>query len=150
MLVVGEGVDGRDSGKLSEIDDVLLCVRADDGAMEHSAHDAGGIANGFAAAELDIGCGEEHDIPAEFANADLERDAGAGGGFAKDECPALAGERFFVVVAAGGFHDLSELEDLINLVSVHGFDGEEVSHGISGGEAFPVVLGGLMPRTDGV
>ena len=100
MLVVGEGVDGGDAGEIGEFLDVALGEGADDGAVEHSAQDAGGVLDGFAAAKLDIAGGKEHDLAAELADADLEGDAGACGRFGEDMRPGLAGQRLRGVMAA--------------------------------------------------
>ena len=99
MLVVGERVDGRDAGVVRELDHVLLGEGADDRAMDHAAEHAGGVLDQFAAAELDVVFREEHREAAEFADADFERDAGAGGGLGENERPGLAGERLAVAAA---------------------------------------------------
>lgn len=128
MLLIGEGIDGGDVCEVGEVDDVLLRVGADDGTVDHAAHDAGGVLDVLAPAELDIVFGEEHDVASELADADLEGDAGAGGGFGEDEGPGLSGERLGFVCAAGGFHFDGEVDKGVELDGAGFFDGEEV-HG---------------------
>ena len=87
MFSVGEGVDGGDGGEVGEFLDVGLSEGADDCAVDHAAEDAGGVAEGFAAAELGIAWAEVEDAAAEFLDTDFEADAGAGGGFGEDHGP---------------------------------------------------------------
>ncbi len=127
VFVIGEGVDGGDAGVMGEVDDVLLGEGADDGAVDHPAEDASGVFDGFTTAELDIGPGEEHGGAAEFADADFEADAGAGGGLGEDEGPLLTGED----LGGGGailFQGGTEVDEGFDLLAGEGFDGEEVVH----------------------
>ena len=111
VLGIGERVDGGDAAVFGKVLDVRLGESADDGAVAHAAEDAGGIGNGFTAAELDIIGSEKEDVAAEFADADLEGDAGARRGLRKHERPALMAERVFIEAAAIGLHRLCEVED---------------------------------------
>ena len=77
---------------VGEFLDVALGEGAEDGAVDHAAQDAGGVLDGFAAAELDFAGGQEHDLAAQLADADLEGDAGAGGGLGEEHGPGLAGQ----------------------------------------------------------
>ena len=79
--------------------------------MDHAAEDAGGVFDWFAAAELDVVLGEEHDVTAELADPDLEGDAGSGGGFREDDGPGLAGEREVGVCATSRLHLGSEVKE---------------------------------------
>ncbi len=128
MLVISQGVDHGKVGVVCEIDDVLLGEGADDHAVTHSAEHAGGVFDGFAAAELDVVGGEEHRKSAEFADADLERHAGAGGGFAKNHRPSLSGEWLGRVLSALGFEALSVGDEAGNFSSAEFFNGKEVFH----------------------
>lgn len=92
VFLVGESVDGGDVAEVSKIDDILLGEGADDRAVNHTTQDAGGIADRFAATELDIVCREEHDIAAQLADADFEADSCARGGLRKNESPDLGFE----------------------------------------------------------
>ena len=81
VLVVRKGVNGGDLGVAGEFLDVALGEGAEHGAVDHAAQDAGGVLDGFAAAKLDFAGWEENDLAAQLADADLEGDAGARGGF---------------------------------------------------------------------
>jgi hypothetical protein len=93
--------------------------------VDHAAEDAGGVFDGFTATELDISSREEHGGAAEFADADFEADASAGGGLGEDEGPLLTGED----LGGGGailFQGGTEVDEGFDLGAGEGFDGEEV------------------------
>ena len=95
MLVVGEGVDGGNARVVREFLDVALREGAEHGAMDHPAQHARGVLDGFAAAKLDFAGREEDHLAAQLADADLEGDAGAGGGLGEQHGPGLTGQRQF-------------------------------------------------------
>ena len=128
MFLIGEGVDGAEAAEFGEFLDVALGVGADDGAVGHAAHDAGGVADGFAAAELDVVGGEKNGLSAQFADTDFEAEAGAGGGFGKHEGPAFAGQGQFGMWSAVEFHLGGAGEDVVDRRGVERFDIEEVFH----------------------
>lgn len=128
VLGIGERVDGGDAAVFGKVFDVRLCESADDGTVAHAAEDACGVGNRFAAAELDIVGGEKEDVAPEFADADLEGNAGARRGLGKHERPALVAERVFIEAAAIGLHRLCEVEDGEDFLTRQRFDREQVFH----------------------
>ena len=52
---------------MGEVLDIALRKGADDRAVQHPAHDAGGVLDWFAASELDVVGAQEEDVAAEFA-----------------------------------------------------------------------------------
>ena len=122
MLGIGQGVDGRDAGVMREILHVALRVGADDCAVHHAAEHAGGVLNGFAAAELEVIGIEKHHAAAQFADASLERHACAGGGLGEDHCPRLAGERLVLAVATLRFDDRGVFQNGLDGGGVHRLD----------------------------
>jgi hypothetical protein len=96
--------------------------------VNHAAHHARGVLDRLATTELDVGPGKEHDLTAEFANADLEAHAGAGGRLRENQRPLLPGEhlrRRFAVL----FQHAREIDDLFDLFLAEFFDGKEMVHG---------------------
>ena len=79
MLGIGESIDGGDAGVLREILDVALGKGPDYSAVHHAAEHAGGVLDGFTAAELEVVGVEKHHAAAELADAGLEGYAGACG-----------------------------------------------------------------------
>lgn len=82
---VGEGVDDGDRAFLAEGGDLVVGVAADDDAVQVAGEDAGGVFIGLAAAELEAVAVEVEGGAAEFVDADLEGDAGAGRGLQEDQ-----------------------------------------------------------------
>ena len=78
VVVLGHAVEHGSRGTLGETDDVLVTVDASHHDVEQRAHDAGGVAEGLVAAELDGPGAEELGMAAEVAHRGLERDARAG------------------------------------------------------------------------
>ena len=73
MLIIGERVDRREARKRGELLDIPLRERADHRAVDHPPEHARGVLDRLAAAELDVVRTEEQRVPAQLANADLER-----------------------------------------------------------------------------
>jgi hypothetical protein len=71
--------------------------------------------------------GEEHDLSAKLADADLEAHAGARGGFREDERPLLPREHLWRGFAVLLQH-AREIHDLFDLVFGEFFDGKEMVH----------------------
>ena len=97
----------------------------DHDAVEVTGEDPGGVADGLAAAELDVTGAEEERVPSELEGADLEGDAGAGGALGEDHAQGLAGERLVAVVLA--LHSGREVEEGEELGRGEVGDREEVS-----------------------
>ena len=136
MLGVGERVDRADAAEAREFFDVVLRERADDGAVDHAAHDARGVSDGLAAAELDVvGC-EKNRLSAQLADADLEAQARASGGFREHDRPAFAGERGVGMGAAEAFHGRRAFEEFVDPGRVERLDVEQVPHCGSLGQRF--------------
>ncbi len=126
---VREGVDRRQSAGGGEGFHVALRVGADHHAVQHPAEDAGGVLDGFAAApELEVVGVEEKGIAAEFADADLETDARAGGRFIEDHPPAAVPQWVFVETTALGLHLAAQRDDPQDVLPRHGFDGKQITH----------------------
>ncbi len=83
MLLVCEGIDSGNAGEFGKLFDILLRKGANDRPMNHSAEDASGILDRFAAAELNVARAQEQRLAAQLANAHFKRDARAGRGFGK-------------------------------------------------------------------
>ena len=115
MLVVGQRVDGRDAGKFRELLHVALRERADDRAVDHAAQDARRVLDRLAAAKLDVRRAQKHRLPAEFADADLERQPRARGLLGKHQRPRLAGERLLFVTAALALENGGVAQDFFNV-----------------------------------
>ena len=129
MLVVGEGVDGRDARKPCEGLDIGLLEGANDHTVEHAPEDAGGVLNRFAAAKLDLAGGKKQDLAAKLADADLEAHPRPGRGFREEHPPALACQRTRPRRATGCLKLGSKIDDREDLASRHRLDGKEVLHG---------------------
>ena len=67
--------------------------RADHDRIDIARQNLGRVANRLGAAELHLGARQEQRLAAELAHADIEGDAGAGGGLFEDHRQHLAGER---------------------------------------------------------
>ena len=83
-----------------------------DRAVNHAAHDARGILDWLAAAELNIVRTEKHQAAAEFANAHFERHTRARRRFFKDHRQGFPGERPIttaVLVSGGDLEDAPQL-----------------------------------------
>ena len=132
MLLVGEGVDGRDAGKPCKGFDIGLLEGADNGSVDHPTKDPRGVFDRFPATQLDLAGGEEEDIAAEFADTDLETDARAGRGLGEEETPALAGKGAGGVAAPGFLEPGGEVEDPEDLGLRERLDREQVFHGKGG------------------
>ena len=128
MFLVGQRIDRADAAEFRELFDITVRVGADDGAVDHAAHDARGVADGFAAAELDIVGGEKNGLSAQLADADFETQARARRGFGEHDGPALAGQRGFGVGSAVVFELGGAREDLVDHPGVEGFDAEQMFH----------------------
>ena len=72
MFFIGEGVDGGNARVGVEVFHILLGKGSDDGTVNHAPQNACGVLDGFSPTELDIVFGEEHDITAQFADADFK------------------------------------------------------------------------------
>ncbi len=92
MLVIGEGVNGGDTRVARKLFHVVLREGAEYGAMDHPAQDARGVLDWFAAAKLDLAGREEDYLAAQLADAHLEGDPGARGGFGEQHGPGLTGQ----------------------------------------------------------
>ena len=131
MLVVGQGVDGRDAGELGEFLDIGLREGANDRAVDHAAEDARGVFDWFATAELNVVRAQKEGLTAEFADADFEGDACAGGRFREEQRPGLVREGLVLAVAAGRFEDFGIVQNRFDVLAGHGFETEQVFHGVS-------------------
>ncbi len=129
MLLVRQGIDGGNAGKTGEFLHLLLPVRTDGGAVNHTSQHSGRILDGLSAPKLDVMDGKEHGAASQFADAHFKGNAGAGGGFGKDERPGLPlqGEAF--VMAAFRLKLVAQGEQAPDFVSGKLFDGKEVVHG---------------------
>ncbi len=74
--------------------------RADDDTVDEAREDAGGVGDGFAAAELHLRAGETTTSPPSWRIADVEGDARARRGLVEDHRQRLAGERLVARGAA--------------------------------------------------
>ena len=72
VMVVDEAVDHRDLAVGGEVLDVLLGEGADHDAVDVAAHHVGGVPDGLADAQLDVGGVEEDGLGAELLDAHLE------------------------------------------------------------------------------
>jgi hypothetical protein len=129
MLLVRQSIDCWNAAECRKILDILLGKSADHSPMEHSPHNASGVANGLPTAKLNIRCGEKQRIAAEFANSHLERDACPRGRFGKHESPALLAKRMLLVGTACGFHYGCLHEDVLDILKAERLDGEKMFHG---------------------
>ena len=109
MALIGEGVDHREGAVFGEFVELFLAERADDEAVHVAGEHAGGVAQGFGAAELAFGGGHEDGRAAELADGDVEGDARARGGFFKNERSNLAVHAVTAIV--GLFHFLGTADD---------------------------------------
>ena len=109
MALIGEGVDHREGAVFGEFVELFLPERADDEAVHVAGEHAGGVAQGFGAAELAFGRGHEDGRAAELADGDVEGDARARGGFFKNERSNLAVHAVTAIV--GLFHFLGTADD---------------------------------------
>ncbi len=129
VFFICERIDHGDAGELGKIDNILLIEGADDDAVNHATEHAGGVLDGFAAAELDVVFREKHREAAELADADLEGHAGAGGGLSENHRPSLARQSFLVGTAlrleARGIG-----EQVLDGRGVQVFDRKQVLHGV--------------------
>ena len=114
---------------MGEVLHILLGEGADDGSVEHPAHDARGVLDRFTAAKLDVVGAQEEGVAAEFPDADFEADAGARGGFAEDQPPTLVFEGVLGMAAPGGLEGLGQGEDFGDVGGREGFEGKQVLHG---------------------
>ena len=116
---------------MGEFLDVELGEGADNSAVNHAAEHAGGVLDGFAAAELDFECAQKHGVAAQFADADFKRDARAGGGLGEEQGPDFAGQRERVVAAALLLHTDGGGEDVFHVLPRHFLQAQEMFHGDS-------------------
>ena len=72
MLVVGQGIDGRDCAITGKILDITLGIGAEDRPMNHPAQNARRVFDGLAPAVLHFAGRKEEGLSTEFANAHLE------------------------------------------------------------------------------
>src|ERR1017187_5252022 len=111
MLVVRQRIDGADAG-----------------AMNHAAHDTRGVLDRLAAAELDVHRAQKHRQPAEFADADLERQPRARGLLGKHQRPSLAGERLGLVMAAFAFENCGVVQNFVKVRAWQIFQFQQMFH----------------------
>ena len=97
VVVLGHAVEHGSGGAGGEADDVLVTVDAGHHDVEQVAHDAGGVAEGLVAAELDGAGAVELGVAAEVAHGGLEGEAGAGGDLLEDHAEALVAEQVRIV-----------------------------------------------------
>jgi hypothetical protein len=130
VLFVGQRIDRADPAQRGEFLDIGLREGADDRAVRHAAHDARGVADGFAAAELDVVGREKNRLPAQLADTHLETQTRARRGFREHERPALAGQRRLGMRSALVLHLRRERQDPVDRRGVERLDAEEVLHGL--------------------
>ena len=115
MLVIRQRIDGGDLGKFREFFHVGLRIGADDRAVNHAAQHAGGVLDRLAAAQLNVIGVQKHHPGTQFADASLERDAGARGGLGKNQRPRLARERLCRMRAALAFDRGGVVQDFFKI-----------------------------------
>ena len=118
MVELGHAVDDGHRGALSQADDVLVTVHAGHHDVEQGAHDAGGVAQGLVAAELDGARAVELRMAAQIGHGRLEGEAGAGGDLLEDHAKALVAEQVRVVPVNldGLLHGETEILDRQDLL----------------------------------
>ena len=129
VLLVRQGIDGGNAGKAGEFLHFLLSVSPDGGAVDHTSQHAGRILDGLSTPELDVMDGKEHGTAPQFTDAHFKGNAGAGGGFGKDERPGLPLQGKAFVMAAFRLKPVAQGEQVPDFVSGKLFDGKEVVHG---------------------
>src|SRR4029453_16318403 len=135
--VVGEGVDHWDAAAPGQALQALLGEGAQDDGVDVPRQDGGGVLQGLAPPELELGPGQGQRIAAELVDGDLEGDPGAGRGLLEDE-----GDRAAAQGAAGapvGLVPVGPVQQGDQLVRLDVVDRQEVSfaHWRSPG-AFPL------------
>ena len=115
MFLVGQRIHGRHAGVLGELLDIALRVRANDRAVNHPAEHARGVLDQLAAADLNVLRAQKQRLPAQFADADLERDARARGRLVENERPGLSGQRQARVTAPFAFHGGGGRQNLLHI-----------------------------------
>ena len=115
MFGIGEGIDGRNAAVIGECLYKALRTGADDGTVDHTAHDTGGVPDWLSAPELEIAGSEKHDGAAELTHPHLETDAGARRGFGEDHGPCLTGERLRFMGATLGFQLLGQSDQRLDV-----------------------------------
>ena len=93
MRLLGEAIDDRYGRVIRHFLHVVMSEDADDDRIHVAREYARGVGDGLAAAELHLGSGQHDRLAAEFAHADIERDARAGRRAVEDHRERLAGER---------------------------------------------------------
>ena len=91
MIQVGKSVPNGNAGMLREQLDCLLLEAAELDAVIEAAEDLRGVLKGFLLAHLAVG--KEGHVRALIIGSDLERAAGAGGGFLEKQNDVLAGKQ---------------------------------------------------------
>ena len=100
MEQVGESVDDRDGAGVGESLHLGVVKRPHHEAVDEARQHARGVGDSFAPAELDVAPAEKKRIAAQFVDADLEGDTGAGARLGKNHRPRLPRERLRSAPAA--------------------------------------------------
>ena len=140
VRAVRETVDHWDRRVAGELLDVFLRERADHQPVEVARQHGGGVLQGLATPELKVGGCQVQAHSAELEDADLERDACAGGRLLKDHHQRAAGEE--VVLLAPGLPFLEvvgQVERLQQLVAAPVGDAGEMAP-LSVTAAMPVLM----------
>src|SRR5207244_287936 len=128
MLFIRQGVDGGNGGVARELFDIRLRVSAENSPMNHAAKHAGGVFDRLAATDLDFGRRQKNDLPAQCANADIERNARARGRLGEKHGPDLVRQRPAGMPPSLLLQRHGVGQDCFNLRRLQLFNGKEVSH----------------------
>ena len=99
VVVVGESVDDRDPGILSQFQQVFVFEDTGHDGVNESAQYLSDVFDRFPFAETDFIRSEVEGIAAQLVHSDLERDAGAQAGFLENQGKCFSGKDR--LVAAG-------------------------------------------------
>src|ERR1041385_8136219 len=123
MLVIGERVNDGNRARLRKYLEVPLGIRADDHTVNVARQCPRRVSHGFAAAHLDIVCGEIERRTAELANAHFKTHPRAGTGLVENERPDLAFERLRLPgLATARLEFLRKLENVADLTTTELLD----------------------------
>ena len=129
VVKISQPVDHRDGGVLGEVDHHIVAIRTVHDAVTVAAEHAGGVADGLAAAHLQLLRRKIEGVAAELGHARFEGYAGAGGALLEDHGERTTGKS----VEMGElvlFELLAKGED-IEYVLAHVEHGDDVAfHGI--------------------